>query len=63
MKGIIKKIFGKETLDSDESGKVYRFGLISVLIFALKFKPDVIHIITYERFAVILFLYKFFFIL
>ncbi|MCB0727034.1 MAG: glycosyltransferase family 4 protein [Ignavibacteriae bacterium] len=58
--GIIKKIFGKETLDSDESGKVFRFGLISVLIYALRFKPDIIHIITYERFAVILFLYKFF---
>ncbi|HMQ68385.1 MAG TPA: glycosyltransferase family 4 protein [Ignavibacteria bacterium] len=58
--GVLKKLFGKEKSGSDETGKVYRFGLLSILMFALRFKPDIIHIITYERFALILFLCQLF---
>lgn len=58
--GIFKKLFGKETLNGKNTTTVYRLGLFRILIYAFKFKPDVIHLINYERFPVVFFLYRFF---
>jgi glycosyltransferase involved in cell wall biosynthesis len=54
--GMWKKLFGYEKVET----KIYRIGLFRILNFILKFKPDIIHIITFERFAVIAYLVKIF---
>lgn len=58
--GLLKKIFGKGTVITNSSEKVYRFGILRVFFYTFKFRPDVIHIITYERYAVVFFLYRLF---
>lgn len=59
--GIFKKLFGSEIIADIENGTVLRLGLVSVLLFLLKHKPDFVHIITYERFAVTAYIYRIFF--
>lgn len=58
--GINQKLFGYENVSPDIDLKVYRMGLFRILTFLFKFKPDVIHIITFERFSVIAYFYKIF---
>jgi len=54
--GIWEKLFGYKQLEA----KIHRIGLFRILNFILKFKPDIIHIITFERFAAIAYLVKMF---
>ena len=54
---IWKKLFGFERIEN----KVFRFGLFSFLKYLFKYRPDIIHIITFERFAIIGFIAKLFF--
>lgn len=57
--GYKEKLFGKETVLEDGNKKVLKLGLIPFIIFLFSYKPDVIHIITFERFALLAFLWKF----
>jgi glycosyltransferase involved in cell wall biosynthesis len=51
---LISKLFGFE-----EIGKsIYRMGLIRLFLFLLNYKPEIIHIINFERFAAVSFLYR-----
>ncbi len=54
-----KKIFGAEKITTDKK-IIFRLGVARLFIFLLKEKPDIIHIVTFERFAVIAFIYKIF---
>lgn len=53
---IFSKIFGKETSVTNIGGTVLRLGILRLAYFLLQSKPDVIHIITFERFPLIAFL-------
>lgn len=57
---IIQKLFGIETVLKKENSEVLRMGAVKFLILLFKYKPDVIHLITFERFALICMLYKLF---
>ena len=52
-----KKFFGKEII-SDYKNKILKLGIFRILFALFKIKPDILHIITFERFAAIAFLYK-----
>jgi len=56
--GIKKKLFGYENIDKDKH--IYRLGIFEVISFFLRFRPEIIHIMTFERFAVLAFFYKVF---
>jgi glycosyltransferase involved in cell wall biosynthesis len=53
------RLFGKQTVV--ESNRVIRLGLLQIFIFLFKEKPDVIHIITIERFVIPILLLNIFF--
>ncbi len=55
-----KKLFGFEVVAVDNGLQIIRAGLLRTIIFLLKFKPEIIHIITFERFAAVAFVYKIF---
>lgn len=55
---IWKKLFGRETKIINDNAVVYTLGILSIYTFLLKRKPDIVHIITFERFAIIVYLYK-----
>lgn len=57
--GAEKKLFGYEA-ESENGLKIYRIGLLRIPFFLLKFRPQIIHIITFERFSIIAYLYKMF---
>ena len=56
--GYCKKLFGKEIITFVNNSPVFRLGLFRILFYILSYKPDIIHIINFERFAVIAYLYK-----
>ncbi len=53
----IKKLFGKDTISHDNLN-ILRLGAVTLFFYMLKEKPDLIHIINYERFAAVAFFYK-----
>jgi glycosyltransferase involved in cell wall biosynthesis len=55
-----QKLFGRKTKIINDNAVVYTLGLFRVYTFLLKHKPDIVHLITFERFAVIVYLYKIF---
>lgn len=59
--GLFKKLFGKEKICGVNGSDVLRLGLISLFVQLIKLKPKIIHIISFERFALIAFLYRVFF--
>lgn len=59
--GIFKKLFGKEIMESADGSCILRLGVFPLLAFLVKNKPKIIHIITFERFAVAAFICRFFF--
>lgn len=58
--GILKKLFGSKKVTEVNSSPVFRKGILNLLKFLLFNRPDIIHIITYERFCLTAVLYKFF---
>lgn len=58
--GIGKKLFGYEVNETQDKAKIYRLGLLRILSFIVKFKPELIHVITFERFSVIAYFAKMF---
>ncbi len=57
---IFKKLFGREIKKLNDSSYVITLGLFRILFFPFRCKPSVIHIITFERFAILLYFYKLF---
>lgn len=53
--GLIKKLIGHEANEN-----IIKVGIIKLFFLLYKLKPDIIHIITFERFAYIAILYSFF---
>jgi glycosyltransferase involved in cell wall biosynthesis len=58
--GFFKKLFGRETSGSVNGSDVCRLGIIPLFFALVKYKPEIIHLITFERFAVAAFFYKMF---
>lgn len=58
--GLIKKIFGSRKYECDDR-EVCMLGIVPLFNFLVKFRPDVIHIVTFEKFTLVAFLYKIFF--
>jgi glycosyltransferase involved in cell wall biosynthesis len=52
------KFFGKKVYLSEQGGTIYRLGLFRIISFLLKTKPDIIHILTFERFTILSYLLK-----
>jgi glycosyltransferase involved in cell wall biosynthesis len=52
------KFFGKKVCVSEQGGTIYRSGLFRIISFLLKTKPDIIHILTFERFTILSYLLK-----
>ena len=55
---LFKKFFGKEEIRETGNRKIYRLGIFRIMGYILKFSPDIIHIINFERFAKISFFHK-----
>lgn len=55
----LKKLAAYEEVASQSGSRVIRAGLLRILRSLYSFKPDVIHIVNFERFAVAALLYKF----
>lgn len=49
--GIIKKLFGMELIAELDGCKVLRMGIVRMLLHIAFRRPEVIHVITFERFA------------
>ncbi|HEY5123403.1 MAG TPA: glycosyltransferase family 4 protein [Ignavibacteria bacterium] len=56
-----QKLFGKKIIKKVNKGLVVKLGIFRLILFLFKEKPEIIHIITFERFALVVFLYKIFF--
>jgi len=59
--GIVKKLFGKEKVECVNGSEVWRMGILPLFVILLKLQPKIIHIITFDRFAIVTFLCKMFF--
>jgi glycosyltransferase involved in cell wall biosynthesis len=53
---IWKKLFGLENIEFSEGNKILRMGLVRIIFFLIKFRPQLIHILTFERFSIVCFL-------
>ncbi len=56
--GYMKKLFGNDIIESSAGRSVFRVGIFPFLFAILRRRFDVIHIITFERFAILVFLLK-----
>ncbi|MCX8011459.1 MAG: hypothetical protein N3A61_09925 [Ignavibacteria bacterium] len=56
---LLRRLFGYNQIKDEEN--IYRIGTIRLFFFLLKLKPDVVHIVTAERFIIPIFFYKIFF--
>ena len=57
---ILKKLFGKETKENGH-GHILTLGLFRIIPFLSVFRPSVIHLLQFERFAILLYIYRMFF--
>ncbi|MEO8513951.1 MAG: glycosyltransferase family 4 protein [Ignavibacteria bacterium] len=55
--GLMKKLFGRDE-ELHERGRVLTLGIFRIIPELRKLKPDIIHLVTFERFAVIFYLYS-----
>lgn len=55
---LFRKIFGFVKIKYNNNNIIYRMGLLKLFSFLIKEKPDIIHLITFERFSLVAFLYK-----
>lgn len=56
---IWKKLFGKETIIDFQNNRIFKLGIIQILLYSIRFRPKIVHILSFERFVVIFFLLKF----
>lgn len=59
--GFFKKLFGKEKAEYVNGSEILTLGLLRIIIELIKRRPQIIHIITFERFAVLALTSKIFF--
>lgn len=45
------KTFGKEIIIDSQNNRVFRLGITQILLFTIKFKPKIVHILSFERFT------------
>lgn len=57
IRGIYSLLFGSLTIS--ENPKVKRLGIVKIILFLYKYRPDIIHILNSEKFIIPLFLIKF----
>jgi hypothetical protein len=55
-----KKLFGKEVKNINNTTVVYTLGLFRIFSVLNELKPDIVHIITFERFAAVIVFYRMF---
>ncbi|MBS1513767.1 MAG: glycosyltransferase family 4 protein [Bacteroidetes bacterium] len=56
---LMQKMFG--CIEEHEGNlKIYRLGIFRIIPFVLRFRPDIIHVITFERFALLGYICKIF---
>ncbi|MCI0448481.1 MAG: glycosyltransferase family 4 protein [Chlorobi bacterium] len=55
-----QKLFGITKKQSSDNSVVYTLGIFKAIYLLKDIKPEIIHIITFERFAIIFFIYKLF---
>lgn len=53
---LYKKLFGLEVVDQQKN--IYRTGIILLVYILIKSQPDIIHIVTEERFVIPIFIFK-----
>lgn len=56
---IYQKLFGKENIITSQNKQIVRLGLFQIILFTIKFKPQIIHVLTFERFTLIFCMLKF----
>lgn len=54
----IKRILGKEGIVLEQ--RIYKYGILRLFMFLVKEQPDIIHIVTHERFIIPVFIYRVF---
>ncbi len=57
---IWQKIFGKQTISDTRNNRIYRLGIFRILLCTIKFKPNIVHILSFERFTLLFFFLKIF---
>jgi glycosyltransferase involved in cell wall biosynthesis len=57
---IFKKLFGKEIKSIDANSLILTLGLFRIFLELIKIRPHIIHLITFERYCVTLYLFKIF---
>lgn len=55
---VLKKLFSKEKAGNINNSEILTLGIFPLLLNLMKLKPEIIHIITFERFAVLAFFCK-----
>lgn len=58
--GSFKKIFGYEKVTEVNKSQVHRLGIFRMLIRLFKLNPEIIHILSFERYTVFIFILKLF---
>lgn len=57
---IWQKLFGSGRIIDAKNKRVFRLGIFQILLFMINFKPKIVHILSFERFTLIFFFFKFF---
>ena len=58
--GLFKKIFGYEKVTDVNKSQVHRLGIFRMLIRLFKLNPEIIHILSFERYTAFIFILKLF---
>jgi glycosyltransferase involved in cell wall biosynthesis len=53
--GVSKKLFGHDLIKKVNGSPVLKLGIFQLILTVLKYKPKIVHLITYERFYSVLF--------
>lgn len=56
--GRLKKLFGKEIVKSENGSEILRLGIFRIVTALFQIKPDIVHIITFERAAKLVYIFK-----
>jgi glycosyltransferase involved in cell wall biosynthesis len=59
--GYSKKLFGKELVCAVNNSRILRMGIFPLFFFLVKNSPDILHLITFERFQLVVLFYAFLF--
>ena len=54
-----QKLFGRERIIDDQNNQILRLGIFQIILYTIKFKPKIVHLLSFERFTITFFLLKF----